>query len=146
MLIYNSTYSLFSYPAGRLSDRFGRYTVLGFGFCCLIIGDILLAYAAHVEAVLVGVAFCGIQMAITQSLFMSLVTDSVPEDLRGTGFGIFYLICACSVLVSNSAAGVIADHYGEPMAFMCSMVVAIIALALLVIVSPKKGKKKPIAC
>lgn len=138
LLIYNSTYSLFSYPAGRLSDKFGRYNVLALGFCCLIAGDLMLAYAWGVEIVLAGVALCGIQMAVTQSLFMSLVADSVPEDLRGTGFGMYYLICACSVVISNSSAGVIADHFGESMSFICSMVVAIIALALLLMIRPKK--------
>lgn len=138
LLIYNSTYSLFSYPAGRLSDKFGRYNVLALGFCCLIAGDLMLAYAWGVEIVLAGVALCGIQMAVTQSLFMSLVADTVPEDLRGTGFGMYYLICACSVIISNSSAGVIADHFGESMSFICSMVVAIIALVLLLMIRPKK--------
>ncbi len=141
LLIYNSTYSLFSYPAGRLSDQFGRYNVLAVGFVCLIVGDLLLAYATNVETVLIGVAFCGIQMAVTQSLFMSLVADSVPEDLRGTGFGMFYLICACSVLISNSAAGLIADYYGESMSFICSMFIAIFALLLLLIISPRKKQQ-----
>lgn len=138
LLIYNSTYSLFSYPAGRLSDKFGRYNVLAFGFVCLIAGDLMLAYAWDVEIVLAGVALCGIQMAVTQSLFMSLVADSVPEDLRGTGFGMYYLICACSVVISNSSAGVIADQCGESISFLCSMFVAIIALVLLLIIRPKK--------
>lgn len=138
LLIYNSTYSLCSYPAGRLSDRFGRYNVLAFGFSCLIVGDLMLAYAWGVEIVLIGVALCGAQMAVTQSLFMSMVADSVPEDLRGTGFGMYYLICACSVLISNSSAGVIADCCGESVSFLCSMCVAIVALILLILIRPKK--------
>jgi MFS family permease len=140
LLVYNSTYSLASYPAGILSDRFGRYSVLATGFCFLIAGDMMLAKATSLAMLFSGVALCGTQMAITQSIFMSLVTDSVPEDLRGTGFGIFYVVCALSVLISNSSAGYIAELYGESMSFVVSMCVAFIALCLLLIIKPQRSK------
>lgn len=138
LLIYNSTYSTTSYPAGILSDRWGRYPVLAIGFIFLILGDLLLAQAMNLVMVFVGVAFCGAQMAITQSIFMSLVADSVPKDLRGTGFGVFYVVCALSVLISNSCAGLVAEHHGESMAFIVSMIIALIALGILFLIRPKK--------
>lgn len=141
LLIYNSTYSLGSYPAGMLSDRFGRTFVVGIGFLSLIVGDLFLYMATNLNMIFIGVAFCGLQMAITQSIFMSMVADIVPEDLRGTGFGVFYLICAISVVISNTGAGYIADQLHESISFLVSMIIAICALVLLVAMAPNKIKK-----
>lgn len=141
LLIYNATYSTGSYPAGMLSDRFGRNVVLRIGFLSLIFGDLLLASASGLHMVFIGIALCGLQMAITQSIFMAMVTDSVPEDLRGTGFGVFYLICALSALISNAVGGHIAEVASESSSFLASMIVASIAfLFLLCFGSCKKEK------
>ncbi len=138
LLVYNSTYSTSSYPIGLLSDRMSRYSLLACGFFVLILGDLLLATATTLSMALIAVALCGLQMGITQSMFMALVADTVPEDLRGTGFGIYYLISAISVVIAHSSTGHIADLYGESCAFAASLVIAIIALVVLLIVMPKK--------
>jgi MFS family permease len=87
--------------------------------------------ATSLDMIFIGVAMCGLQMAITQSIFMAMITDSVPEDLRGTGFGVYYLICAVSVIISNAGAGFIAEAFSESVSFLVSMVVAILALLCL---------------
>ena len=133
LLVYNLTYSTGSYPAGMLSDKLSRTTVLSIGFLSLIIGDLFLCCATNLNMIFTGVALCGLQMAITQSIFMAMVADTVPDDLRGTGFGIFYLICAVSVIISNTGAGFIAEIFSESASFLCSMIVAIVALGLLFI-------------
>lgn len=142
LLTFNSTYSSVSYPAGKLSDRIGRHNTLMIGFLCLIFGDLFMATAQNILFVFVGIAFCGAQMAITQSIFMTLIADSVPEDLRGTGFGIFYLICALCALISNSGSGYISELYGQEVAFTISMGIASLSLGLLFLVRPKKVIRK----
>lgn len=137
LLVYNSTYSLSSYPVGRLSDTIGRYNLLAIGFLFLVAGDLCLALATNIEVVFLGVALSGVQMAFTNSLFMSLITDNVPEDLRGTGFGVYYFICAIAVLISNSQGGHIADIYGAPSAFIASGVMAALAFIALMRFKPK---------
>lgn len=141
MLIYNATYSTSSYPIGKLSDRMSRYTLLGIGFAVLIVGDFLFATATNLPTALVAVALCGLQMGITQSMFNALIADTVPEDLRGTGFGLYYLINAVSVAVANAGLGTIVEICGESMAFFASMGVAIVALVMLVIIAPRKKRK-----
>jgi MFS family permease len=142
LIIYNSTYSSFSFPAGKLSDRIGRIRMLIIGFFFLLFGDLFLATATNLWMVFVGVALCGAQVAITQSIFMSLVADCVPEDLRGTGFGIFYLICALSVFISNAGAGFIAECMGEMYAFLASLIVVSIALVFLLLFAKKISPKE----
>lgn len=140
LMIYNGTNSLASYPIGRLSDRMDRHLLLGLGVVILIIADILLGWAPNLPTMMLGVAVWGIQIGITQSMFLALVADTVPDDLRGTGFGIFYLVCAVSLVISGTVGGTIAQHYTEHATFIASTVVGCIALVVLIVVS-KKIKK-----
>jgi MFS family permease len=142
LIVYNSTYSTVSYPAGKLSDRIGRINMLIVGFLCLLIGDTLLSSAQDLWMVFTGIAMCGAQMAITQSIFMSLIADSVPKDLRGTGFGVFYLICAISVFISNAGSGFIAETMGERYAFIASLAIGSVALVALLAFSKKISPKE----
>ncbi len=140
LILYNGANSLASYPIGRLSDKIDRHIILGLGVVILIVADILLGWAPNLPTMMVGVAIWGIQIGITQSMFLALVADTVPDDLRGTGFGIFYLISAVSLVIAGTAGGTIAQHYTEHATFMASSVVGSVALVVLIFVA-KKTKK-----
>ena len=141
LLTLNSTYSLSSFIVGFLSDRMSRYHLLALGFVVLIGTDFIFATAGSLLVFLIATALCGLQMGITQSLFMALVADTAPDDLRGTAFAVFYLINAVSFLLANVGTGVIAEFYGESLSFYASLAVAIIALLLLLVVMPKNRQK-----
>jgi len=143
LIIYNGTNSLASYPIGRLSDKVSRYTLLAVGFAVLIVADVLLAAAGNLTTMLIGVGVWGVQIGITQSMFMALIADIVPQDLRGTGFGIFYLVSAVSLVLAGTIGGTIAQVYGESMTFMASGIVGAAALATLLILIPFRKKSVP---
>ncbi len=138
LLTYNLTYCLSSYPIGRLADRMSRYQLLGLGFLVLIAADMLLAFAPNIETIFVGVAVWGIQMGISQSIFLTLVDQITPPDLRGTAFGFFYLISAVAIILAGICAGNISQHYGEANAFLASSFVGILAFVLLLVLPRKK--------
>ena len=140
LIIYNGTNSLASYPIGHLSDKISRYALLGMGFGVLIIADVLLAAANNLTTMLMGDAVWGIQIGITQSMFLALIADSVPDDLRGTGFGVFYLISAVSLVLASTAGGTIAQIYGESMTFTVSGIVGAVAVVALFVLIPFRKK------
>lgn len=144
LLTYNITYSLTSYPIGRLADRMSRYQLLGFGFLILILADLFLAFAPNLETVFVGVAVWGVQMGISQSIFLTLVDQITPPDLRGTAFGFFYLISAVAIILAGIGAGNLSQHYGEAQAFLASSIIGMLAFILLLIL-PKKTVKSTIS-
>jgi MFS family permease len=143
MLIYNITYCLCSFPIGLLADRYGRYKILIVGIATFMIADLFIGMATNLTSIFIGVLFWGCQMGISQNIFASLVADFAPEDLRGTGFGVFYLISGLSVLFGGVIWGTIAHLYGEGSVFMLSFVVAGLSMATLLFFAP--GKKKTIA-
>ena len=132
LILYNGMNSLCSYPVGYLSDRLGRYGFLAFSFFILILADGFLGFATNLTTMMVGVALWGIQIGMSQSMFLSLIADYVPEDLRGTGIGFFYLISAVALLLAGLIGGVAVERYDQFSTFITSGVISLVALIMLI--------------
>ncbi|RZI46528.1 MFS transporter [Candidatus Finniella inopinata] len=139
MMLFNAGWCAASYPVGVVADRMNRYWFLAIGIIFIVLADLILASATSLGIMFIGVAFWGIQYGITQNIFISLIAETVPEDLRGTGFGCYYIISAISALACDTCAGSIAHHYGEARVFIASGIVALMSLlALILIMGYKK--------
>ena len=128
MVAMSAVYSLSSYPAGVLSDRLGRRGLLAAGLAALIAADLVLANAATVAAVMIGVCLWGLHMGLTQGILASLVADASPAGLRGTGFGVYNLLSGVALLLASVIAGVIWDAGGAGPMFMVGAGFAVVAL------------------
>lgn len=141
VLIYNAANSLTAYPIGRFSDRIPRHYILALGCFSLVIADILLAFAPNLTVALIGVAVWGIQRGIAESMFLALIADHVPADLRGTAFGIFYLFSAGSIVLAGIFGGMIANMFSISTMYLASGCIATASLGLLLLIN-KLGKLK----
>jgi len=118
LVVMNVVYALTSYPAGVLSDRFGRNGVVIIGVMFLIAADLALAFADNIPIVLVGIALWGLHMGLTQGLLAALVADTAPAHLRGTAFGLFNFASGLAMLIASVLAGALWDHYGSVATFL----------------------------
>ena len=133
LILYNVMNSLCSYPVGYLSDKFGCYGFLGLSFFILILADAFLGFAADLTTMMIGVALWGIQIGMSQSMFLSLIADHVPEDLRGTGIGFFYLISAAALLLAGGIGGIAEHMYDQFATFIVSGTISLVALLMLAV-------------
>ena len=133
LILYNVMNSLCSYPVGYLSDKFGRYGFLGLSFFILILADAFLGFAENLTIMMIGVALWGIQIGMSQSMFLSLIADHVPEDLRGTGIGFFYLISAAALLLAGGIGGIAEHMYDQFATFIVSGAISLVALLMLAV-------------
>jgi MFS family permease len=127
-IVMNVIYSLAAYPAGILSDRFGRPSLIVAGFVVIIAADIVLALASGIWVVMLGVMLWGLYLGLTQGVLAALVADSAPARLRGTAFGMFNLVSGIAMLLASAIAGWLWDQYGAPAPFIASAVFASLAL------------------
>ncbi|MDF3033731.1 MAG: hypothetical protein K0R76_685 [Alphaproteobacteria bacterium] len=142
-LLFNATHSISSFPVGKLSDRMSRYHLLGLGFIILIASDLILAMATNLTTVYIGIAIWGFQMGIHQSMFLALVADNSPDDLRGTALSVYYLISGASLFLANTCGGIVAQLFSSSATYLFSFGVAVIALIFLLFIMPER-KKNPI--
>jgi len=130
LVAMNVVYALAAWPAGALSDRIGRYSLLSCGFAILIAADLVLAFAPNVATVVLGAALWGLHMGLTQGILASLIADTAPADLRGTAFGMFNLVAGVATVAASVVAGALWDVVGPQVTFIVGAVFTALALAV----------------
>jgi MFS family permease len=141
MVIQNLAAFLAALPFGWLSDKLGRLWFLALGFSMVILANLFLASSDSLPFVLTGVALWGIQLGINQSLIMAKIADVTPFSLRGTAFGIYYILVALTLFIANTVSGWLSHHHGNESVFYASSAVAFSALLLLPLLRNKDPVK-----
>jgi MFS family permease len=131
MVLMNLTIAMTSYPVGNLSDKFGRRIFLALGFVCVIMSDLLLAFGNGYTSVFIAIMFWGVQMAMTQGMVATLVTDIANPDYRGTAFGVLNVLTGIVYFIASPLYGWIWDSFGGLWPFLSSAVVTMISFVLL---------------
>ncbi|MDR3224110.1 MAG: MFS transporter [Holosporales bacterium] len=132
-MIYNFVSTVVSYPIGKMSDSRGRLNLLLFGFATLLSAHLLMGFAINISMIICGTITWGIQRGISEGLFSTLVSDYVPKDLRGTGFGVYYFVVSISTAIASALAGKISHLAGEQWAFKMGIITSIVAILLFLI-------------
>ncbi len=143
LVLMNLVYSFAAYPAGVLSDRANRITILGVGFGFLVAADLVFAFTTGLSGVAVGVALWGLHLGFTQGLLSTLVADTAPPELRGTAFGMFNLLGGVSLLIASVLAGALWERIGPQSTFLAGAVFTALALSGLAVarrIAPALGE------
>jgi MFS family permease len=139
LVVMSVTYALTAYPVGVFADRIGSRGLLALGLLVLLLADGVLAYGSGITQMFVGVALWGLHMGLTQGLLSTLVADTVPGDLRGTGFGMFSLVSGVATLVASVLAGMLWDHSGPMATFLAGGLFAGFALLVMLVMGIEKS-------
>ena len=127
----NSIFALAATPAGILSDKIGRMKVLLAGLVALTTADLVLAFIPGLWGVVIGVALWGLYLGLSQGLLSALVSDTAPEDLRGTSFGIFNLLTAGALFAASVIAGWLWQTHGSMATFLTGAMFSAIAVLMM---------------
>jgi MFS family permease len=134
LVVMNVIYAMTAYPAGALSDRINRRSVLIAGLLFLVVADVALAFASSVAEVGLGVILWGLHMGLTQGLLASLVADTAPVELRGTAYGMFNLLTGLALLAASIIAGALWDVIGPKGTFLAGAAFTVLGIAGLLVV------------
>lgn len=139
LVVMNVAYAFSAYPAGALSDRVDRVTILIVGLLLLLLADLVLAFASGIVAVAVGVVLWGLHMGLTQGLLATLVADAAPPELRGTAYGMFNLVTGLALLAASMIAGALWDAAGPHGTFLAGAAFTLLTVIGLVPVRRRLG-------
>jgi MFS family permease len=137
MVVMSLTYTFSAYPAGILSDRMNRRSLLATGLLSLVLADLVLAWAASPLVALLGVALWGLHLGCTQGILAAMIADVTPPELKGTAFGLFNLASGLLMLLSSVIAGGLWVRYGAAATFQAGAVFSLAALLMLVLTVPR---------
>lgn len=139
-VVMSGVYALAAYPAGFLSDRISRTSILGVGMLVLLLADVALALAHGYGLLFAGAALWGLHLGLTQGILASLVTDTAPPAYRGTAFGVFNLLSGVALLLASAMAGWLWDAYGPSATFWMGAALAALAVAAIPLVD--RGRRR----
>jgi len=105
LFMFNIVYALFSIPAGVLSDKIGRRWLITIGWA--VYAMVYLSFALIKETWMVWLlfAFYGLYYGLMDGVARAMVSDLVPEDKRGTAFGLFNGVVGFTLLPASLIAG-----------------------------------------
>lgn len=130
LVLMNAVFALTAYPMGRLADRVDPMRLLAAGLAVLVAADLVLALSGALTLTFAGVALWGLHMGMTQGVLAAMIAGSAPAALRGTAFGVFYLVSGIAMLVASVLAGFLWDRYGAAMTFYAGAGFAVAAFVL----------------
>src|SRR5205814_351018 len=97
-----------SYPAGHVVDRRGPRVVFGVGVVLFGLAYAGLALSAHGwPLLLLFFALAGAGMGLTDTAESALVARLLPDELRGSGFGLLGGVQSLGDFVSSAAVGLV---------------------------------------
>ncbi|MFC4313762.1 MFS transporter [Steroidobacter flavus] len=140
LVVMNVAYMLSAYPAGVLADRMSRTKLLMIGCSVLIVANVMLANASTPTVALAGVALWGLHMGLTEGIFIAMVADAAPENLRGTAFGVFNMMRGVLLLFASVIAGLLWDRVGPHATFVTAAILAAVSLLFMPLVDPARHR------
>ncbi len=132
-LVFNITYTAFSWPAGRISDRVSKYALVAAGYAVFAAVYAAFAFAPSHAVLWSMMALYGLYYALTAPVLKALVVDNAPEEARGRAFGVFYFVTSIAALAASVLAGELWKHFGAKVPLLLSSVLAIVAAALVMV-------------
>jgi MFS family permease len=84
---FNLVAALISYPAGSLSDKWGRRNILLASFIIFLIAYLGFALTQNIVLIAVLFVFYGLYQGIFRAVGKTFASDFVPEHLRASGVG-----------------------------------------------------------
>ena len=123
-LVFNVTFTLFSWPAGKFSDRFSRSTIAATGYGVFAVVYFVFALAPSRRAIWLAMAFYGLFYALTNPVLKALVVESVGADVRGRALGIYFFVSSITTLLASVITGALWKLYGAAVPFYFSAAIA----------------------
>jgi MFS family permease len=132
---FNLVAALASYPAGHLSDRFGRKKVLLVAFVVFLL--VYAGFALTSNLAIIGFLFVlyGVYQGAFRVAGKALATDFVPPELRATGVGWYTATIGVTGLFASVVGGQLWTHVGPAATFVfgaASALTGSLALSFLV--------------
>jgi MFS family permease len=107
LVLFNLVYASIAYPSGILSDRLGRRRLIILGWAIYAITYLGFALASAAWHVILLFALYGLYFGAAEGATRAFVADMVPEETRGTAYGLYHGAVGLALLPASVIAGVL---------------------------------------
>ncbi len=129
-VLYNVVYAAHAFPAGIISDRFGRRPVVLIGYIAFVAMAALLAISSDLRILALGFILYGLSYGMAEGTQRALVADFAPPETKATVLGAYHTSVGVVKLASGVVAGLL-FAIQPAFTFAFGAVVAIVAVIAL---------------
>jgi MFS family permease len=128
--VINITHTIIGLPSGILADKIGKEKVLiiGYGVFALSTLLMLLLSGNSLYAYVIAAVF-GVFAGISETMQRAVIPRYVSSELRGTAFGLYYIVAGSAFFGANVIFGFLWDNLALSSAVSYSIIVTAIAIA-----------------
>lgn len=137
-VLFYVVYSLFTIPAGILSDKKGRKPVLMAGYVLFSATAIGLILTSQIYAIIILFVTYGIFFAMIDGVQRAFVVDLAPPNLKGTALGTFHTATGIIALPGGLILGLLWDKISPQATFIFAFLLSICSLVLFIFVKNTK--------
>lgn len=139
-VLYNITYSLFSLPAGIISDKLGEKRVYVLGL--VIFAVVYAGFALAQMPIFIWLLFpvYGFYMAMTDGVSKSYIANIIPTEKLGTAYGFYYMVTGIAAFLASLIGGLLWTSFGPEATFFYGAVLALVAALLFVLIEGLPSK------
>ena len=136
--IYNMTGSLLAYPAGMLSDRFGRKNILCTGYLLFALVYLGIALVSNNIWFISLFVIYGFYSATTAGVERALIVDIVPSEHKAGALGLHSAIVGIGLLPASIIAGFMWEWLGPQAPFLLGGSLALVtSIGVFIVLSGK---------
>ena len=135
--MFNLVAALISYPAGSLSDKWGRRNVLLAAFVVFFIAYLGFAMTPNILIIAALFIFYGLFQGIFRAVGKAFASDFVPDHVRASGIGWYSTTVGLLQLVASVVAGLLWDRVGHAAVFYYGAAFAVAGSLALLLFIPK---------
>jgi MFS family permease len=137
---FNLVAALISYPAGFLSDRFGRRNLLAVSLAIYLLTYIGFGITRHVVVIACCFVLYGMYQGISRSVGKALAADLVPQSVRASGLGWYTATTGLLGLIASIVAGQLWDRVGHAAVFFYGAAFAAVGVIALIGLVPAETR------
>jgi MFS family permease len=133
---FNLVAALISYPAGSLSDRYGRRNLLLASFVIFLIAYLGFGLTRNILIIAGLFVFYGLYQGIFRAVGKAFASDFVPNELRASAVGWYSTSVGLLELVASVVAGLLWDRIGHVAVFYYGALFALVGCVGLILIVP----------
>jgi len=125
-ITYNLIYSLLSFPAGLLSDKYSKKLIFTTGIIIFSVVYFGFGLVNNLTFLFFFFGLYGVYSALTEGISKAWISDIIPERDRGSAIGLATMMSGFGIMLGSFIAGILWDQFGPQVPFLFSAVVSLI--------------------